>query len=242
MANRSRVRPIERCGPGCARPGGPRSTSGRSSSGSGARSLRGCPARTPPSCAACPRRWEHDGSEKLAACHLSAWPRRRGATCRLPTARRSPCCGRSSTGCARSLADWADRPPRSPASSAATPPPVAAVWTTGPRPHSGMPTGAPGAPRPPSSPRTTGCGSTCRTGSPAPSAPSTAARCRARRCAGSVAVTAGARTDVGPLPGARSRSPTGCGSTSPMMGRCGSPTRRSTRRRMSRAAGRCAAS
>jgi transposase-like protein len=65
---------------------------------------------------------------------------------------------------------------------------------------------------------------------------------RARRCAGWVGVTDAVRIGAGRARGARSRSPTGFGSTSLMMGRCGSRTRRSTRRCMSRAAGRCAAS
>ena len=64
----------------------------------------------------------------------------------------------------------------------------------------------------------------------------TASRCRARRCGGSVVVTAAARTGAGRSRGARSRSRTGCGSTSPMMSRCGSRTRRSTRRSTSKAA------
>ena len=54
--------------------------------------------------------------------------------------------------------------------------------------------------------------------------------------------TAAARTGAGPQRGARSRSPTGCGSTSPMMSPCGSRTRPSTRRSTSRAAARYDAS
>ena len=70
----------------------------------------------------------------------------------------------------------------------------------------------------------------------------TARRCRARRCAGSVVGTDARQDRRWAGRGARSRSPSGCGSTSPMMSPCGSPTRRSTRRSTSRAAARCGAS
>ena len=70
----------------------------------------------------------------------------------------------------------------------------------------------------------------------------TGRRCRAPRCAGSVGVTGAGRTDAGRARGVPSRSRTDCGSTSPMMSRCGSRTRRSTRRSTCRAAAPCAAS
>ena len=55
-------------------------------------------------------------------------------------------------------------------------------------------------------------------------------------------VTAGGRIGAGRGRGARSRSPTGCAWTSPMMSRCASLMRRSTSRSMCRAAARCGAS
>jgi transposase len=70
----------------------------------------------------------------------------------------------------------------------------------------------------------------------------TARGCQVRMFAGSDAVTAAVRTGAGPSRGARSRSRAGCGSTSPMMRRCGSRTRRSTRPCTSKAAARCAVS
>ena len=70
----------------------------------------------------------------------------------------------------------------------------------------------------------------------------TARRSTVPRCAGSGAGTAVARTGGGRARGARSRSPTGCRWTSPMMRPCGSLTRPSTRHSMSRGAARCAAS
>ena len=72
---------------------------------------------------------------------------------------------RAGAGCVRSLGGWAGRRRRSRASCAATPRPVVAVWSIARRPPSGTPSGAPGARRSRSSPRTTRCGSTCRTGS-----------------------------------------------------------------------------
>ena len=49
-----------------------------------------------------------------------------------------------------------------------------------------------------------------------------------RMFGGSAGVMVGARTGAGRSRGARSRSPTGSASSSPMMSRCGSPTKRST--------------
>ena len=87
------------------------------------------------------------------------------------------------------------------------------------------------------------CGGMCRTASSGAVQRPDGRRCaRVLRCGGSAGVTAGARTGAGRSRGARSRSPTGCGWTSPMMSRCGSRTRRSTSRSMCRAAARCDAS
>ena len=192
--------------------------------------------------AGCRRRWERGGSGKVAACHRPVWPRCRAATCRSPSAKRSRSCRPRASACARSLGGSAVRRRRSRGSCAATPRPVAAAWSIGPRPRSGTPIGVPSARRWPSSPPTTRCGSTCRTGSPGVITGPTARRCRVPRFAGSVAVTGAARTGAGPRRGVRSRSRTGSGSTSPMMSRCGSRTRRSTRPCTSRAAARCAVS
>ena len=63
-----------------------------------------------------------------------------------------------------------------------------------------------------------------------------------RTSAGSVGVTAVARTGAGARRGVLSRSLPGCDSTSPMMNRCGSLTRRSISRCTFRAAARCDAS
>ena len=210
--------------------------------GSGRRSPAGCPARTPPWCVGYRRRWGRGGSGRVAACHQPVWLRCRAATCRSPSEKRSPSSRPKAVACARSLAGSAV--PRRPSREryAATPRPVAACWSIGPRPRSGTPIGVPGAPRWPSSPSTTRYGSTCRTGLPAWSPRPTARRCPVPMFAGSGAVTGDARTGAGPGRGVRSRSPTGSGSTSPMMGPCGSRMRRSTRPCTSRAAARCAVS
>ena len=62
----------------------------------------------------------------------------------------------------------------------------------------------------PSSPRTTRCASTCRTGWPARSPGPTASWCRALMCVGSAVATVAARTGGGRDRGAPSRSRTGC--------------------------------
>jgi hypothetical protein len=100
---------------------------------------------------------------------------------------------------------------------AATPRPAAGCWSIGPRPRSGTRIGVPSARSWPSSPATTRSGNTGRTGSPAGAPRPTARRCPVPRFAGSGGVTGAARTGAGPGRGVRSRSPTGSGSTSPMM-------------------------
>jgi hypothetical protein len=107
------------------------------------------------------------GSVNVAACHRSVWPCCRAATCRSPSARRSPPSPPRAGGFTRSLGGWAGRRRRSRVSCAATPRPVAGCWRTGPRPPSGTPIGGPGAPSWPSSPPTTRCRRTCRTAWPA---------------------------------------------------------------------------
>ena len=80
---------------------------------------------------------------------------------------------------------------------------------------------------------------TCRTGSPARSpAPTATAGAGPGGALDRPPPRSPRRTGAGRRRGARSRSRTGCGSTSPMMSRCGSPTRRSTRRSTCRAAAR----
>jgi hypothetical protein len=93
--------------------------------------------------------------------------------------------------------------------------PGAAGWSTVPRPRSGTPIGVPGAPRPPSSPRTIASGSMCSSDLPARRRPRMAPSCRVRGCGGAGGVTDVGRTGAEPERGARNRSPTGSGATSP---------------------------
>ena len=53
----------------------------RVGSGSGRRSLGGCPARTRPVWPGCPRRSGRGGSVRLAGCHRSVWLRCRSGIC-----------------------------------------------------------------------------------------------------------------------------------------------------------------
>ena len=82
----------------------------------------------------------------------------------------------------------------------------------------------------------------CRTGWPARCSVPTGSRSTVRRSRGSAGAMAAARIGAGRGRGARSRSPTGCAWTSPMMSRCASRMRRSISRSMSRAAARSGAS
>ena len=72
-------------------------------------------------------------------------PRRRGGTCRSPSARRSRCCAPAAVGCGRSRVSSVGRRRRSRGSCAATRRRAAAGWSIERRRRSGMPTCAPGA-------------------------------------------------------------------------------------------------
>jgi hypothetical protein len=162
------------------------------------------------------RPWDHAGSVKAVACQQSAALRcrarpvvRRARGARHPARprRRGP----------RPPGGGGGRRRRSPGSCAATPRPVAGGWRIGPRPPSGTLTGVPSAPRSPSSPRASGSGARCSSGWRARPRGPTAHPCRGRRCGGSVGGMGAAPTAGGRPRGVRSRSRTGCRSTSPMM-------------------------
>ncbi len=123
-----------------------------------------------------------------------------------------------------------------------TPPRVAATPSTGPRPPSGTLIGEPNDRRSRNSPPMMRCEPMCRIGLPAGFRLRTARSCRDLRCAGSGAGPGAGRIDAGPRPGARSRSPTDSASTTPMMRRCESRTKPSTRPSTSKAAAPCAVS
>ena len=74
---------------------------------SGKRSLEGCRARRPGRWPACPPQSEHVGSVKVVACHRSALPHCRGATCPSSSEKRSQSFRPATAGCARSLSVWA---------------------------------------------------------------------------------------------------------------------------------------
>ena len=107
---------------------------------------------------------------------------------------------------------------------------AAAALSTVPQPRSGTRICAPGVRRPRSSPPTKICGDMCRTGSRARSSGRTGALSPVRMCGGAAGVMAAARIAAGRGRGVRSRSLTASSSISLMMSRCGSRTRRSTRR------------
>jgi len=170
-------------------------------------------------------------------------PRCPAGICRSPSVRRSHCCGRRTSASARSRGSWAGTGRRSRGSCAATPPPGAGGWSTGHRWRSGRRSCSRSVRSRRSSSPTPGCTPTSRSGLPVRSTARTAPLSRARsRSGGRAGTSRGGRTGGGPRRGVRSRSPTGCGSTSPTMGPCGSPMRRSTRPSTSRAAARSSAS
>ena len=78
-----------------------------------------------------------------------------------------------------------------------------------------------------------------RPDSPAGLRPPTGRGCLVPMCTGTVAATGAVKTDAGRRHGVLSKLPTDSRSTSPMMSRCGSPTRPSTRRSTCRDEGHC---
>ncbi len=119
--------------------------------------------------------------------------------------------------------------------------PVSAV--IGPRWHSGRPSRLPSVPRPPSSPPTTGCGTTSKTDCLGRSGIQTEQSFVVRPCRrGRAGTSRTGRTGSGPRRGVRSRSATGWRSTSQRTSPCESATRPSTRRFTCKAAARFAGS
>ena len=124
----------------------------------------------------------------------------------------------------------------------ATRPRAAAAWSIGQLSRNGMPNGPPGVRSLRSLQPTWCCGRMCRIGCLAWLLPRAGPRCPGRRCGGRAGGTDLGRTGAGPRRGARSRSPTACGSTFPGTRRCASATRPSTSRFTCRAGARCGAS
>lgn len=178
-------------------------------SGSGWRSRRGCRARMLLQRPVCLRPWEDAGSVKVVACEQSVRPRCRGATCRLPSARRSRSSGPRARAAERSPADSGAQRRRSHVSCAAMPRRGAVGWSIERARHSGMPTDARSVRRLPSWPATSSSSATFRNGYRARSSGPTVGRWLARRCAGLAVDTDAGSTDAGPRRGAPSRSRTG---------------------------------
>ena len=121
--------------------GGRRWRGGSIGSGSGRQALTGCRVRRPGWWSACRRRWDRDGSVRVAACGQSLGMNCRNVACRLEEReeiailRVQDCgvreiawrLGRATSTISRELRR-----------NAAT---RGGYWTTGPRPRSGMPTG-----------------------------------------------------------------------------------------------------
>ena len=126
---------------------------------------------TRPSARVCPRRWEHGGSERQAACHHRPLRHHRsccpGDTCRSPSGRSLRSSMPRAPGCGRSPGTWGGRDRRSRVSCAATLPRAVASWIIGPPRLSGMPNGRLGGRSQRSWRSTWRCGRMCRIGWPA---------------------------------------------------------------------------
>jgi hypothetical protein len=166
------------------RQAGPLRRSVRIAGGSGLRSRRDSQVKMRYLSRECRPPWGHVGSGRRAACHQRGLhhhrSRLRGATCCSRIARRSRCCGPKGMACGRSPAGWSGPPRPSPGNCGGMPPPAAAVWTTGRRPHSGTPTARRAVQSRSSWRPTRRCGSTSRIVWPARSSPRTGRRLTGR--------------------------------------------------------------
>src|SRR4051794_2402327 len=213
--------------------------------GSGRRLRRAWRARTPRAARVYRRREGHGGFGRRGGCHQRRLRPRRsrspGDTCRSRSGRRLRYVARRARGYGRWPADWGGRPRRSRGSCAATRRHVAVAWTTGQQPRSGTLNGPPAARSQRNWRPTRPCRHMCRTGWPGWSLPRVGLPFAGRSCPGRAAGKGVGRTGSGPRRGARSRSPSGCGSTFPAMKQCASATRPSTRHCTCRAGARCGA-
>ena len=223
----------------CALQGDRQAGSASTSSASGKPSSRDLRARMLPGQRGWLQQWGAGGSAKLAGCEFFLLRHSPVATSPSPSVKRSPCSAPRPAGSGRSLARLAVPRRRSRGSCAGTRPPVVACSTIEPRPRSGMRTAEPSARKTPSSQRTHGSASTSRNASAACSWQLTALLLRVPPCSGRDGAMGVARIGDGPTRGAPNRSPTAFASNTLMMGRCGSHTRRSTRRCSCRAGGLC---
>ena len=135
--------------------------------GSGPRSPAGCPAKMRRWRPAYPSRLERDGSVKMEACRRSAWPRSRGALCRLPSEKKLQSCTPGTFGFVISLGESAAPRRQSRGSYVAMLQPAVADLSIALRPRSGTPTGRRKDRRWRSWLHTTSCAGTCKTDSKA---------------------------------------------------------------------------
>ena len=151
----------------CGRRGVPRRDAVSTGVGSGQRSPAGCPAKMRRWRPAYPSRLERDGSAKMEACRRSAWPRSRGAICRLPSEKKLQSCTPGTFGFVISLGESAAPRRQSRGSYVAMLQPAVADLSIALRPRSGTPTGRRKDRRWRSWLHTTSCAGTCKTDSKA---------------------------------------------------------------------------
>ena len=172
-------------------------------------------------------------SERRAACHQRCSDLRQsrslGDTSRWRSARRSHCSTCRAILYER-LGGASDGLPRqSPVSWIVTQPPTVARWHIGRRPLSGMQIDRPAAPSPPSLRSTSPCALMWKTDLPVSSRPQAALAFVVPPFGGKTVGRARARIGDGRKPGAPSRLPDACRSTSRTTRRCASATKLSTK-------------
>jgi hypothetical protein len=194
----------------------------------------------------CRRLSEQDGSGRRAACHQRCLHDQRShspaAISRLRSGKRSRSSTRRAARCRRSLAGSGGRHRRSPESCGGTLPGEAVAWRIARQRRNGTPSVPLVAPSRRSLRATRHCEPMWRNDWLATSWRRAGLLFPGRRCAGRAVGMGRGRTGDGRTPGARSRSPAACRSTSRTMRPCASAMKPSTRRCSCKGGVHCAAS
>ena len=182
----------------------------------------------------CHRLSEQDGSGRQAACHQRCLHDRRSLSpadiSRLQSARRSRSFARRAPPCRKSLASSGGQRRRSPGSCVATPPPEAAASDIARRQRNGTLSGLLAAQSRRSLRATRHCKPMWRNDWPAWSSVQVGLLFADRPCRGKAVGMDHGKTGGGRTPGARSRSPAVCWSTSRTMRPCASAMKPSIKR------------
>ncbi len=217
-----------------------------SNDGSGRRSRLAWRVRMRRSRLVCRRLWEHDCSERQAACHQRCFGDQRsrcpGGIFHLRSGRRSPFFAFKAAPGGRLRAGSGEPLQRFRGSCGAMLRPEVAAWRIARRQRSGMPSDLLAAPSRPSLRLTLHCEPMWRNDWPVSSSLRVGLLFPGRLCTGEAAAMDPESLGGGQGPGARSKSLAACRSTSRTMRPCASATKRFIRRCLFKVVALCAAS